>query len=260
MRPTAPASFPPLFALSALVLLVSLSACSVENENAKKQESTTKVTTTTALQPTSTAAVSTGAKTEDLQKEAVSQNPLQDQWLIVPGQSVGGIKAGSTLADLQTLFGANNVKDGKVPGPEGTTLDGAFVYPNQPDQKLMIVWKAGSKTVESIQISGKKSRWATEDGVTLGTTLETLEKLNGVPFTMSGFGWDFGGTVLSWSDTGKLRDKFSKAGSLILRLAYADDASGDATAKVSGDNPFKSNDPALQAVHPTVDSLWITLQ
>ena len=35
--------------------------------------------------------------------------------------------------------------------------------------------------------------------MTLGTRLGRLTQLNGRPFTLSGFGWDYAGTVISWN-------------------------------------------------------------
>jgi hypothetical protein len=46
-----------------------------------------------------------------------------------------------------------------------------------------------------IKINGELSDWKTKEGITIGTTLKELEKLNKKPFRFSGFGWDYGGMV-----------------------------------------------------------------
>jgi len=122
--------------------------------------------------------------------------------LIVPGKSFGPITAQYTRADLVKTFGAANVKDTRVHLGEGETVPGVAVYPKDPKRRLEITW-VKSKRVGDIRISGQSSVWHTADGVTLGTTLAQLQKLNGVPFKFSGFGWDYGGMILSW-ERGKL--------------------------------------------------------
>lgn len=191
-----------------------------------------------------------------------SESQNKDKWLIVPGKQVGIITKQTTLDDLQRLYGKANAIAETIPGPEGSTLPGAWLYPNHPKQKLALIWKEDStpRTPESIQITGTQSVWHTEDGITLGTSLKTLEQLNGGPFTLAGFDWDYGGTVLSWGDNGKLRAKYQTMGRLVLRLSPPDNAPEALRSKVSGDNTFSSSNPAMQALNPTVDSIWIMLQ
>lgn len=184
---------------------------------------------------------------------------VDTQWLIEPGTRVGKITAKTTLADLQAAYGKENIKAGQVQGPEGTTLPGAVVFPNDAERTLTIYWKENksAQTPESISISGKKSLWHTADGITLGTPLKDLERLNGGPFTLSGFDWDYGGTVLSWGDHGKLKEKYQKAGSLVLRLAPPENAPVKVANQVLGDKTFSSSLPAMQALNPTVSEIMV---
>ena len=41
--------------------------------------------------------------------------------------------------------------------------------------------------------------------IAVGKHLADLEVMNGGPFTVKGFGWTYGGNIISW-DGGKLRD------------------------------------------------------
>jgi hypothetical protein len=47
------------------------------------------------------------------------------------------------------------------------------------------------------QESGGACEWKAAHGITLGTSLVQLERLNRHPFTLAGFGWDYGGRVLA---------------------------------------------------------------
>lgn len=126
----------------------------------------------------------------------------KENTLIVPGKSFGPITAKTTRADLVKTFGAANVKDTQVHLGEGEMTPGVAVYPKDPKRRLEITW-VKSKRVGDIRISGQSSVWRTAEGITLGTTLAQLQKLNGAPFKFSGFGWDYGGMILSW-ERGKL--------------------------------------------------------
>jgi hypothetical protein len=44
----------------------------------------------------------------------------------------------------------------------------------------------------------EKSLWRTTYGITQGTTLLELERINRKPFRLAGFDFDYSGTVLSW--------------------------------------------------------------
>jgi hypothetical protein len=48
-----------------------------------------------------------------------------------------------------------------------------------------------------------QSAWATANGIRIGTALAEIEQMNGKPFKLSGFDWDYGGRVTDWQD-GKL--------------------------------------------------------
>ncbi len=194
--------------------------------------------------------------------EPVNQAVPAEDWLIEPGHRIGSITARTTLKDLETLFGKANVKVGKVPGPEGSEWDGVYLFPNQPEKKLKLIWKEKGQpqTVSTAIIESPKSVWHTVETITTGTTLKALESLNKSPFTMSGFDWDYGGTVLSWGDTGRLRAKFQQNAGLVLRLTPGENADEGLRSKVSGDQVFSSSNPALQKLNPTVSEMQVMLQ
>lgn len=185
-----------------------------------------------------------------------------EDWLIQPGQRIGPITGKTTLADLKKLFGPENVQVRILPGPEGTQWEGAIVFPDHPEKTLKLIWKENSqpKTVSMAIIDSPKSIWHTAENVSIGTTLQTLEALNGGPFTLSGFDWDYSGTVLSWGDHGKLRPRFQQNGMLIVRFAPPAGADVDTLMSASGDQPFSSANPVMQKLNPTVYQIQMMFQ
>jgi hypothetical protein len=199
-------------------------------------------------------------------KKIITPTPQADPWLIAPGVKVGTITPQTALADLQRLYGPANVQAGQAPGPKGTALPGAIVFPGDAKKKLIVYWKPSktnnktdSPTVASVLIEGRHSLWHTAEGIKIGTTLTELEHLNGGPFMMSGMDWDYGGLVLSWGDQGKLRDKFQKAGGLSIRLSPPENTHGSYESVV-GDKTFSSGNEALQRLNPQVSGITVFLQ
>ena len=175
----------------------------------------------------------------------------KDKTLIVPGQSVGPITPRTTRADLVQYFGAGNLKNTAIYRGEGESVKGTVVFDKDPKRRMEITWTA-SKRVGDITISGKSSLWHTAEGITLGTTLAELQRLNGKPFKFSGFDWDYGGLIQDWQG-GKLETGLKN---IWPTLVYA---SGDDTSEVSGDQEFTSNAVLQKKLHITVGRLRIEL-
>ncbi len=101
-------------------------------------------------------------------------------------------------------------------------------------------------------------RWHTSSGITLGVRLSKLEMLNGRAFMIAGFGWDYGGNVISWN-SGRLSD-LECNGALILTLygtrskqnEFVPPLTSPEIHSISGDRPILSSTPAMQKLDPEV--------
>ena len=138
--------------------------------------------------------------------------PLDDK-TIVPGVRVGPIEKGMTLFGLKSLLGADKVKPTKIPGAEGEELDGVRLFAGT-DRELEILFneEGNEKEIWDLRILGKG--WKFSNGLKLGLGIAEVEKINGKPFKVSGFEWDYGG----WCDfsggglEGKVSVRFSPLG------------------------------------------------
>jgi hypothetical protein len=175
---------------------------------------------------------------------------------IIPGKNVGAITASSSKIGLEKSYGVKNVRAVDVDVGEGMTEKGAVIFPDDPKKKVEIIWKSEGKNPSRIQITGKESLWKTKDGISLGTSLKSLEKLNEKPFVLAGFGWDYAGTILSWND-GKLE---KLKGLLMLRLDEFESSklSAKEQTSVAGDKDFPSSNQAMQKINPKVYQIVIT--
>lgn len=180
-----------------------------------------------------------------------------DDRTIVPGMQAGPITAVTTLADLRRIYGDANVRVEEVDVGEGETAPGATVYPDDSLRRVQVAFRDSAGTVPRfVTIRGDTSAWHTDAGVTLGTRLSRLAQLNGRPFVLLGFGWDYAGTVVSWNG-GRLAPGDSGAGRFIVRLRptvtgpVADSLARD----VLGDREYASDRPSMARLEPAVYEL-----
>lgn len=180
-------------------------------------------------------------------------------WTFEPGVSFGAIGAASSERDLVAAYGAQPVRPAEVPLGEGETVPGTEVFGDDPLQRFLVTWKdtLARRMPDHIQLMGDSTRWRGLRGVTLGVSLRQLERMNGRPFTLLGFGWDYGGTVSSW-EGGELAPL---EGSAIVTLTPHPDAqSGAAFQSVLGDRPFSSAQEEMQELNPRVRRLVLRFQ
>jgi len=184
-----------------------------------------------------------------------------DPWLILVSGEKGAINANTTRKDLVRMYGAANVVDEEADVGEGELESVTTLFPKDSKRSIEIMWKDPDKktAADSLTIRGCASRWKTAHNISLGMSLKQLESLNGRPFHLSGLGWDYGGSVLSWSD-GTLAPELSGAyGHVILRLT----CSGNPVTKEEGsavapDGDFSSQNPIMQKMNPTVGEIkWV---
>lgn len=190
-----------------------------------------------------------------------SGNSAPDQWVILLPPQSGSITGSTTRRDLVNRFGARNVRDGDVDVGEGETVPGTIVFPGDAIRAIDILWKdpKTKRSPDTLSIGGKASQWKTAHGITLGTSLKELEQINGKPFVLSGFGWDYSGTVYSW-ENGVLSKDLEGHGRVILRLdtdLVPPNLPQPDYDHVSGDGSFSSSNPAMQKINPRVyEILW----
>ncbi len=161
---------------------------------------------------------------------------------IILGKRVGVIKPGMNVTDIERAYGKENLKLQKIPGAEGEEIDGAKLFAGT-DRELVIVWDPDNdkrQVVFDIRIMGKD--WKFDNGLKSGMTVEEVEKINGKPFKIAGFEWDYGGYANFAG--GKLDGKVS------IRFSPSTE---NVPEYLSGDKQISSSDKKLRAAKPLVD-------
>ena len=101
------------------------------------------------------------------------------------------VRENDTPASLQERYG----KDARVEtiyGPEGIELPGVALWPDDPQRRVEVVFsEEGERLLSFAGVSGK-SAWRLA-GLALGDPLAKAQEVNGKPFELWGFSWDYGG-------------------------------------------------------------------
>jgi len=165
----------------------------------------------------------------------------------------GAFAIDSSEARLLEIYGAENVRTGIVPGPEGTEMLATRVFPDNPKRMLEFVWWDEDARTDPSAIE-LPAKLAGPGGVRAGMSVAEIEALNGEPFTLSGFDWDYGG--YAGFETGALA---APAGGchLSLRFDAKDYPAGIDIDSIIGDQAVQSTNPVLIEVGAYVQSVAI---
>jgi len=186
--------------------------------------------------------------------------PLHAQaprWVVAPAGEHAVVEPDTTLDEITARFGAADVKPGTIELGEGETAEGTIVFANDPARRLEIIWRAPGRCASQVRVTAENEsvttgQWAVAPGIRLGTTLREVERLNGLPFTLTGFAYDYGGTIVDWRG-GRLKDLQNAERRVFIRLEPASrQYSSPDYRQVIGDRDFSSGHPAMQRLNPRV--------
>ena len=170
-----------------------------------------------------------------------------DPYSILPGQGFGKFKAALGLAALEKLT---------PPGVFGSGEGSAQINMTEPTVRVDVVIDAKGK-IKAMAIHGPESKWHTREGITLGTNLQTLEKLNGKAFRFRSFEGERGGEILDWGQ-GKLsrtlRGVRVTFGSPMQAKGY-NTLSGAEKEQIEKPRSYSSSDSLAHRLNPTVETI-----
>jgi hypothetical protein len=180
-----------------------------------------------------------------------SPTPDNPDWLIIPGSRVGSITSKCTLADVARSYGEANVRLKREAG-----VVAAVIFPDDSLRRLEIAFgdTINLRYPKSVTLRGSQSVWHTATGVTLGVTVDELQKLNTKPFEFNGFGWDYGGQVINWHGGAMSRDT-----AIAIRLDALHLFDNKPYRSVMGDKKVSSSNRLARELRPYVGEIEIRL-
>ena len=185
-------------------------------------------------------------------------NPASS-WQISPGRSAGPLRTASSEADLEKRYGKAAVKPARIELGEGESTPGTVLFPGDSMRRAEIVWQdtmSRSRPARLI-LRGSRSEWQVGPGISLGTSLKELERINGRPFTLAGFGWDYAGVVTEWG--GGALDSALAGVKLYLDPGPAQYESRP-YSQVLGDRDYPSSLPPMQELNPRVAQIFVDFE
>lgn len=192
----------------------------------------------------------------DSATEENASEPAKDERLdftIELGKRVGLITMKNCQPeDILETYGDLAVAD-SVYIAEGFWGPGVILFPDDPRNMVEIFWDEmlSKKYPAFIRIQGDSTGtdWKTTEGLTVGMGIAEVEKMNGKPFTLFGFGWDYGGYVTDYAN-----GNFGT--SLGMRFNPSVEMYSE---KIMGDINVISNDPELLKASPTVERIELRI-
>jgi len=164
------------------------------------------------------------------------------------------VAATDSAKGLKQRYGQEAVVE-ELPGAEGETFKGLVLFPKAMDRRIEVAFiddKMATVSGLTLRDTAKTSRWSVA-GISIGASLATVQKANGKPFVVSGFGWDYGGFVVDFKN-GALGRMLPGGCSIALRFGK----DGNTPKALSGDGvKVASDNPALVKWAPVVTDISV---
>jgi len=170
---------------------------------------------------------------------------------LVTDTSWGPITKATDFAGLQAAYGASNVVDKRICGPECVdSIDVTIIYPEK-NNEIIVYWKDSlyHKSISSLENYMPEGPYHTASRLKIGSTLEDLLKINGKQIIFSGFDWDYGGYIQDYG-MGTLQNS-----PVIFHLGLNENGGSE----VSGDSEFNTEMPEVKKLISKIKITFIGL-
>ena len=144
-----------------------------------------------------------------------------NKWKCIPGIIVGEIEYNTSEKDISKKYGEYNImRDSAI--INNKSYYGTFLFPNNPEKKLFIIWKNKNKFVNPDRIIIYGNKWQTNKGIKIGTTIKELITYNDKDILIKGLKRNDEGMVRSWND-GELSVLHKLNVNFFIKLSYDKD-------------------------------------
>ncbi|WP_155975786.1 hypothetical protein [Daejeonella oryzae] len=171
-------------------------------------------------------------------------------------QGVAQVKFSDNLNGLIDKFGKDNITIDSLM-LEGTYEETFSTIHKSKIDEIKVFWKEKQppfETMKAIEISNPKSPFRFSNSIGIGSSIQEIEKLNEGVFQFYGFGWDYGGTLISFNN-GKLEKDFPCFKAVFQMQQQKNTPSSDPS--VMGDHPVQSDHPNLKNYRVVIKKIRI---
>jgi hypothetical protein len=153
------------------------------------------------------------------------------------------------------LSAQKNVVTGMVYGPEGSELLATTVFGDDDQKAMEFFWfdEDNLSRLSDVRLAPSQTG---PGGVRIGMSVADVEKLNGEPFIVGGFWWDYGGYANI--ESGALSGEREGGCYLSIRFSPELEDTGDLdVTAVSGEVSVPSGEPLLEKLDTRVQSITV---
>ncbi|MBK6936159.1 MAG: hypothetical protein IPH18_04205 [Chitinophagaceae bacterium] len=182
-------------------------------------------------------------KTNEVTKPAVI---VKDNFLVTDS-SWGIITEKTSKEELVAAFGAENVKDETICGPECIdSIRVTKVFPGT-QKEFVIHWKDNlyHKSIRLVESNQQEDPHYSSYGIKRKTSLKELLTINGKKISFMGFGWDYGGYIQSYNG-GKLS---------VSKIRYRLECATNENKSLFGDYELDTDMPDVDA---ELDNIFVS--
>jgi hypothetical protein len=160
----------------------------------------------------------------------------------------------SSHLKLATAYKPENIVFTEVDASEGKKLMATVLFPKDPKRRLEVWWdNETSRSGTYLIVINGQSTWTAPKGLKLGLQVAQLERLNGKPFKLKGFGSGSEASVSDWQG-GALE---SIAGGCKVGVSMRADPKASADAVERAGSELASTDAAVKAIKPAVAEIIV---
>jgi len=186
-----------------------------------------------------------GDKSTQKGSEGSSQNSVTGQAVAgITCWGVGEIEFGDDMGSVTEKAGKDNVSIDSL-FQEGDFARMITVLWKGKDKQLDIAWeeeKPPFTKIKYITISNPKSPYAFDNGIKIGTSLNEIVKLNNGDIKLYGFGWDYGGSFISFGN-GRLAGDLPCFGGV---FQLEENTESEGAPELFGDREISSSNPEFK--------------
>ena len=161
------------------------------------------------------------------------------------------VTAGDSVTSLRARYGTA-VQVAELAGPEGTTLPGVILWPEDSERRIEVVFTSERLDQVYLVRANAPSQWSLL-GLRNHDSINVARGINGRPFQFYGFGWDAGGEVADFRG-----GHFGRLGNCraTMVLAFDYDLARPPLALV-GDIPLMSDHPDIDEQLVFIDQIGV---
>ncbi|WP_284418702.1 MULTISPECIES: hypothetical protein [unclassified Bradyrhizobium] len=163
------------------------------------------------------------------------------------------VSVADSAKGLMQRFGQEAViADDLYTGVEDITYRGVTLLPHSPEWRIDVLFadEAMSRVARLTLRDAKTSHWNVA-GVTIGSTLAEVQKINRKPFLITGIDSDFSGFVVNWKG-GVLGRPLPGGCEIVVRFGRGKDG-----RRAPGGDPVASDNATMRTWGPVVEQIEV---